>query len=133
MNKIKYIQSGFTLIELMITVVIIGILAAIAYPSYQEQVRQTRRANAQADLMELASYMERYYTENFTYVGTKGALPFSQSPKSGTAYYSIIVASNPTATSYQLVATAQGAQADDTNCTPLTITQTGATGPAGCW
>ncbi len=126
-------NNGFTLIELMIVVVIIGILAAIAYPSYQEQVRQTRRANAQANLMELASYMERYYTENFTYVGTKGALPFSQSPKSGTAYYSIVVASDPTATSYQLVATAQGAQADDTNCTPLTITQTGATGPAGCW
>ncbi len=133
MNKTIYRENGFTLIELMIVVVILGILAAIAYPSYQEQVRQTRRANAQADLMELASYMERYYTENFTYVGTRGALPFAQSPKTGTAYYTIVVAANPTATSYQLVATAQGSQANDVNCTPLTITQTGATGPAGCW
>ncbi|SFK11483.1 type IV pilin protein [Methylophaga sulfidovorans] len=128
-----YKNNGFTLIELMIVVVIIGILAAIAYPSYQEQVRQTRRANAQADLMELASYMGRFYTENFTYVGTKNALPFAQSPKTGTAYYTIAVDPTPTATSYRLVATAQGSQADDTNCTSMTITQTGATTPAGCW
>lgn len=126
-------KNGFTLIELMIVVVILGILAAIAYPSYQEQVRQTRRANAQANLMELASYMERYYTENFTYVGTQGALPFDQSPKTGTAYYNIAVNPAPTAVSYQLEATAQGAQADGGNCDSLTINQTGATGPAGCW
>ncbi len=126
-------NNGFTLIELMIVVVILGILAAIAYPSYQEQVRQTRRANAQADLMELASYMERFYTENFTYVGTKNALPFAQSPKTGTAYYTIEVNPDPTTTSYRLLAKAQGTQADGTSCDSLTITQTGATGPAGCW
>ncbi|KKM94367.1 hypothetical protein LCGC14_1198990, partial [marine sediment metagenome] len=116
----------------MIVVAIIGIIASIAYPSYQEQVRQTRRANAQANLMELASYMERFYTQNFTYVGTKDALPFAQSPKNGAAFYTIEVNPDPTATTYQLVATAQGGQAADVACTPLTITQTGATGPAGC-
>jgi len=133
MNNIKHRENGFTLIELMIVVVILGILAAIAYPSYQEQVRQTRRANAQADLMELASYMERYYTENFTYAGAENTLPINQSPKTGTAYYIIAANPAPTATAYTIVATAQGSQANDANCTPLTITQTGATGPVGCW
>ncbi|KKM62341.1 hypothetical protein LCGC14_1522670, partial [marine sediment metagenome] len=123
-------QTGFTLLELMIVVAIIGIIASIAYPSYQEQVRQTRRANAQASLMELASYMERFYTENFTY--NNANLPFSQSPKSGTAFYQITLPV-ATTTAYTLRATAQGGQAADAACTPLTITQTGATGPAGCW
>lgn len=125
-------KNGFTLIELMIVVVILGILAAIAYPSYQEQVRQTRRANAQANLMELASYMERYYTENFTYVGTQGALPFDQSPKTGTAYYNIAVNPAPTAVSYQLKASPQGDQNND-RCGELWIDQTGKTHPDGCW
>ena len=125
-------QTGFTLLELMIVVAIIGIIASIAYPSYQEQVRQSRRANAQANLMELASYMERFYTENFTYAGAGANLPFNQSPKSGTAFYQIALPVN-NLTAFTLTATAQGGQAADVNCTPLTITQTGATGPAGCW
>ena len=64
----KIIQHrGFTLIELMITVVIISIIAAIAYPSYIDSVRKARRADAQAHMLELASFMERFYTENNRY------------------------------------------------------------------
>jgi len=51
----------------MITVVIISIIAAIAYPSYVDSVRKARRADAQAQMMELASFMERFYTENNRY------------------------------------------------------------------
>ncbi|MGN6701858.1 MAG: type IV pilin protein [Burkholderiaceae bacterium] len=58
---------GFTLIELMIVLAIVAILAAIAYPSYQEQVRKSRRADAQAVLTEAAQWMERYYTQNNNY------------------------------------------------------------------
>jgi len=60
-------QIGFTLIELMVTVAIVAILAAIAYPSYTSQVAKARRAEIQAELMSLAGFMERIYTESGCY------------------------------------------------------------------
>ncbi|KXS54006.1 MAG: type IV pilus assembly protein PilE [Marinobacter sp. T13-3] len=65
-------NAGFTLIELMIVVAIIGIIAAIAYPSYQGYVESTRRGDAKGALMQFASAMERYYTQNNTYIGADG-------------------------------------------------------------
>ncbi len=68
-------NGGFTLIELMVAVAIVGILAAIAIPSYQESMRKSRRSDAQGSLMSLASGMERYFTQNNTYcdIGGTGA------------------------------------------------------------
>jgi type IV pilus assembly protein PilE len=60
---------GFTLIEMMITVAIIGILASIAYPAYQDYVRRAARADAKAVLMETAQFMERHFTTNNAYTG----------------------------------------------------------------
>jgi type IV pilus assembly protein PilE len=130
MNKQNY---GFTLIELMITVAIIAIIAAIAYPSYQEQVRETRRANAQADLLELSSYMERYYTERFSYVDA--ALPFNTSPKQGgSAFYNLSFPADPDANSYTIQAEPTGAQSDD-RCGTMTINEVGQRTAEGanCW
>jgi len=64
---------GFTLIELMIAVAIIGILAAIAYPSYQEYVRRTHRAEAKSEMVEIMSRLQKYKISNFSYMpnGTK--------------------------------------------------------------
>src|SRR5690606_38472416 len=83
-------SAGFTLIEVMIVVAIIGILAAIAYPSYQDHVRKSRRADAQTALLELAQFMERHYTTNGRYLTSANAapaLPFSEAPKDGTTKF----------------------------------------------
>ncbi|WP_339722976.1 type IV pilin protein [uncultured Paraglaciecola sp.] len=68
-NIMKKTQQGFSLIELMISVAIIGIIASIAYPSYQGFIVSTNRGAAQADLMSLAAALERHKAASFTYKG----------------------------------------------------------------
>ncbi|MFD1217979.1 type IV pilin protein [Microbulbifer celer] len=114
-------QHGFSLIELMIVVAIIGILAGIAWPSYQDHVQASRRADAQGALMGLAQAMEQYFTENGTYTGAadNNNVPqifATEAPlDGGTKYYNLraIVAND--GGSYDLQAQAKGAQADDGN------------------
>jgi type IV pilus assembly protein PilE len=117
----------------MIAVAIIGILAAIAYPSYQRHVIETRRTAAQACLTELAQFMERYYTTNLRYTGA--TLPTTSCQSDLSEHYTFGFKDGTlTATTYTLQATAQGAQATrDAACTPLTLDQAGVRGPANCW
>lgn len=92
------------MIELMIVVAIIGIIAAVAYPSYQENVRQTRRSSAQADLMELAQWMERQYAQDYSYLegGNQPVLPFTVSPRNGAAFYNLSFSGNVTQNAFTL-------------------------------
>ena len=85
-------QRGFNLVELLVAVAIVAILAAIAYPSYQQQVRSARRSEMQAELMALAQRMERLYTETGCYnPGGEGDCGSPASPSIGTAsdYYEV--------------------------------------------
>jgi type IV pilus assembly protein PilE len=116
--------TGFTLVELMIVVAIVAILAAIAYPSYSAYVQRSRRAQAKADLTELAQELERQFTIQRTYVGFDPGTPFPiNSPRDGgTTAYTIDAVF--TARAYVLTANTTGPQTNDL-CGNLTLDQTG--------
>jgi type IV pilus assembly protein PilE len=127
-------MKGFTLVELMIVVVIITILAGIAYPAYIKYTVRTRRAAAATCLMEQAQYMERYYTTHINLGYASAALPATGCMTDLTGHYTIALSGDPTATTYTLAATPQGTQAaKDTECATLSVTQTGAKAASGSY
>ena len=128
-------QTGLTLIELMIVVAIVAIIASIAYPSYQDQMRKTRRADGQSALLDAAARQERFYTEFGRYTATMGNL--SMATISSQAFYSIAITAGGGQT-FTLSATGQNDQAND-KCGVLSINQAGVKGDSGgygtkvCW
>lgn len=125
-------QKGFTLIELMIAVAIIGILAGIALPSYFEHLIKSRRVAAAGCMLEKVQFMERYYADKLTYVG--GAPAVSGCDAELGDYYTIGISGAAGANTFTITAVPQGSQQKDTTCKTLSVDQAGlrsVTGSAG--
>lgn len=143
-------QFGFTLLELMVTVAIVGILASNSYPIYQDSVMKSRREDVKGVLLVLANAMERHYTEANTYNGCAGTkdspinigTPWVYTIPTETAKFYTVSISIATDSTYNLNATPKGTQANDV-CGTLTLTHTGVKCPSnnsscasqtvGCW
>ena len=133
-------QRGVTLMELMIVVVIVGVLAAIGYPSYRNQAIRSARSDARVELMDALSRQEQFFLNNKEYADVLSELDFSSTSENG--YYTLSI-DTPTAgcaisSCYAMRATPLGSQTDDADCAVLTINSSGAksaTGsdPTSCW
>jgi type IV pilus assembly protein PilE len=141
-HSMRLNSRGFTLIEMMITVAIIGILAAIALPNYNQYVMRSHRAAAKNTLLAVAQRLEQNYTLSGSYARTQGAAAddigdatiagwgMGQSPTSGAARYTITFLAAPTATVFTLIATPVGGQLADL-CGVFTLDNRNLKGAAG--
>ena len=125
-------EKGFTMIEVVITMVIVSVLASIAYPSYVGQMRKSLRAEAATELARLAQDEERFYSRFRAYT----SVLIAPDPCAGQAcglgknsnlseneYYTLAITAD--ATSYTVTATAYGSQTYDTDCQTMTIDSAG--------
>lgn len=115
-------QRGVTLVELMVVVVILAIIAAIAIPTYRQQLMRSNRSDAKTALMQTAQNLERCYTRTSTYTGCIDDFPVA-SPE---GLYMVTAGEDDvdiTGTTYTLTATPQAGQAEDTTCGNFTLTE----------
>ncbi len=127
-------SKGFTLVEILIVVAIIGILSAIAYPSYQSSVMKSHRSEGMELLFQVMEAQENYYSDNLTYVDNLMTLGYSADPVVSTSAYYEVSADACGGSSIGrcviLTATATGSQASDGN---LTLNSRGERTPANSW
>lgn len=134
-------SSGFTLIELMITVAIVGILAAIAVPSYASYIAKARRADARTQLVQVAQFMQRFYAANDSFSKDRAGIDvidlipgsLKQAPVDGSKIYDLTIPlgsaplTNPMGFTLRMVPVATGPMRKDA-CGSFTLTSTGVRG-----
>lgn len=143
MTKKRAVKTmGFTLVELLVALAIIGILAAVAAPTYQNSVQKSRRADGKVALTQAATLQEQWffqfnvYTDDVTNLGSS-----SGTLTSPEGFYTITAATANGGSEFTLTATATGNQLDDSNCRVLSLAHTGqklslddgGTTSADCW
>ena len=133
MNKLKTMQKGFTLIELMIVVAIIGILASIVMPNYTDYVNRARATEATSALADMRIRMEQFYQDRRDYTGASCAAPAG----TNTEFFAFACSVAPGTTVYTLEATGTGVMAGyrydiDENNVKSSDTPEGG-GSANCW
>lgn len=136
-------KNGFTLVELMIVIAIIGILATIAYPSYQNSVMKTHRAEGTTALIDLQSRMERYFMDRHSYVGahiggTADGTQLLANDLTENDWYKLQITAQ-TVTTFTIQAVPQGSQVNDASCVNLILQSDGTRNISGtgnaqdCW
>ncbi len=131
MPSMRIKQSGITLLELMVVIAIVAIIASVAYPSFTDGLRKSRRAEAFKGLLSMQLKQEEFRVSNTSYSATPSLVG---NPASD--YYTFTI-SGATATTYTLIATTKGAQVGDkagsTACDTLTLNKADTKTPADCW
>ncbi|MBA6362180.1 MULTISPECIES: type IV pilin protein [unclassified Colwellia] len=134
-SKNKGRVKGFTLLELMISVAVVGILASIAYPSYIDNISRANRSEGQRELLRLASLQEQYFIDHRAYTTDMKKLGASADPYiTDSGFYSIDAV--VVGVTYTLKATARGTQAtNDSSCLTLSVTDSGqkTATSTNCW
>jgi type IV pilus assembly protein PilE len=121
MTSYRNRTQGLTLIELLVVVVIVGILAGVAYPSYRRQVIKSNRTEAKVELMQITGRLEKCYTRAHTYAGCLADEEYT----TASGNYGIAVQVAAGGQTYLLSAQPQGGQSEDTTCGTLTLDETG--------
>src|SRR5210317_2497205 len=134
--QIRKKVTGVTLIELLIALVIVSILAAFAYPNYQEFVARAKRNEARAALLRLATNQERFYLNNNTFTADLTQIGFSSSPFTTETGYYVVSVTSATPSNFSATATYQHGGSEAGKCLTFTIDGRGkkSSGPdTDCW
>ena len=136
-------QTGFTLIELMITVIIAVILMALAIPNYRAFVQRANRTDAKAALLQVANQQEKFFMQNNRYTNDFSAAGLNMNALTEKGYYNLVIGPGATgaiASSFTITATPVigERQADDGPCANFSVTDqnirtSGPDGPGVCW